>query len=123
MSSGNTKRKGPPGPLPPAKRGSGTREHQGVVEKCVTVYSRFIKYLYTYMGRPTNYCNECKGSYGSKQAHRAVCTRKTVSCTYPNLRSDGDDQPITLHCVDGYFKCIRCGKLLKKDQNMKVTSF
>jgi hypothetical protein len=67
--------------------------------------------------RSPKHCSECNRPYTSERSHRAVCTRKEVSCVYPDTNSG---QSVVLRRVDGYFKCIRCGKALKKDQNMKV---
>jgi ribosomal protein S26 len=40
---------------------------------------------------------------------------------YPDPNSDGQAERVVLHRgVDRYFKCLRCGKALMKDQNMKV---
>lgn len=122
MASTSRKRELSPSPetLPPAKRG--THEPQDVLGKCVTIHSRPVRAL-IYICRSSKYCNECNRSYSSERAHKTVCSRKEVSCIYPNLHSECDSQRITLHRVDGSFKCIRCGKLIKKDQNMKVMSF
>jgi len=70
--------------------------------------------------RPSKHCTDCGKSYTSERSHRAVCTRQEVSCVYPDPNSDGRGERVILHRVDGYFKCVRCGKALKKDQNMKV---
>lgn len=107
--------------LPPAKRGA--HEPQDVLGKCViSILLPFCPAL-IYMCRLTKHCNECNRSYSSVRAHKTVCTRKEVSCIYPKLHSGCDSQSITLHRVNGSFKCIRCGKLIMKDQNMKVMSF
>ena len=125
MASTSRKRELSPSPetLPPAKRG--THKPQDVLGKCVTIHSRSVCAL-IYICRSTKHCNECNRSYSSERSHKAVCTRKEVSCNYPNLHSESDSQcitSITLHRIDGSFKCIRCGKLIMKDQNMKVMSF
>jgi len=69
--------------------------------------------------RPSKHCSECNNSYTNERSHRAVCTRKEVSCIYPDPNSERG-RTVVLRRVDGYFKCFRCGKTLKKDQNMKV---
>ena len=66
-------------------------------------------------------CDECGGSYTSVQSHRALCTRKEVSCVFPDRSSESGIKSITLHRIDGYFKCIHCEKLIKKDENMRVS--
>ena len=122
MSSTSRKRELSPSPeaLPPPKRGN--HEPQDVHQKCVATHVLSVLAL-IYLCRSTKHCSECNRSYSSERAHKASCTRKEVSCIYPNLDPESDGQRITLHRVNGLFKCIRCGKLIRKDQNMKVMSF
>src|SRR5262245_45332308 len=79
--------------------------------------------MLTIIPRSSKHCTECNTSYSNERSHRAVCARKQVSCVYPNPNSDEGGLAITLHRVNGYFKCIRCEKEIKKDQNMKVCHF
>jgi hypothetical protein len=68
------------------------------------------------------HCEECGNSYTSAASHRAVCTRKKVTCVFRDPESEHGTKTIVLHRTDGYFKCIHCNKLIKKDENMKVGS-
>ena len=106
--------------LPPAKWG--THKLQDVLRKYVTIQFCSVCAL-IHIFRSTKHCIECNRLYSSARSHKAVCTRNEVPCIYPNLHSESDSHHITLHRVDGSFKCIHCGKLIKKVQNMKVTSF
>jgi hypothetical protein len=72
------------------------------------------------IARPILHCKECNNTYTSKKAHRMVCGRKKVTCLYPVSNTGQFREPIVLLREDGQFKCIRCGKRYKKDQNMKV---
>jgi hypothetical protein len=69
----------------------------------------------------SKYCNKCGNSYSNERSHLASCTRQEISCVYPDPNSDGRGKPVTLYRVDGHFKCIRCKKALKRDQNMMVS--
>ena len=70
------------------------------------------------------YCDDCKSSYTIDRVHWAVCGRKEVTCAYPDENSVlGVQQKVLRRDVDGYFKCFRCGKLIKKDQNIMVSCF
>jgi hypothetical protein len=67
-------------------------------------------------------CNQCNGYYSNEKSHKTLCTRQSVTCVYPALRPGGPAETIVLHRQEGVFHCVRCGKALKKDQNMKVRS-
>lgn len=123
MSSKNRKRKSTsssPEDLPSAKRQS--RKNCGELSpKCVTFRQVPISpCLELCVYRPSKHCSECNKSITSERSHRAVCSRKEVSCVYPDPKSEGRGLSVVLRRVDGHFKCIRCEKMLKKDQNMKV---
>jgi DNA-directed RNA polymerase subunit RPC12/RpoP len=117
MSSGKRKLTSP-SPEPegpsPAKR---VRSDQ--LGKCVfALFSVFLS-LKSFC-RPSKHCSTCGNSYTSERSHRAVCTRQEVPCVYPDPNSGGRGEQVVLRRVNGFFKCIRCGKELKKDQGMKV---
>lgn len=78
-----------------------------------------VQRLAKFLWRSSKHCKECNAFYTSERSHKAVCTRKAVSCIYPARKLGDDGFPTVLSRVDGYFKCIRCGKCIKKDQNMK----
>jgi hypothetical protein len=122
MSSNSRKRKSTspsPEDLPSAKRQS-HNNRRNLYGKCVYVPSSSYLCVSNGVYRSSKHCSECNSSYTSERSHRAVCTRKKVSCVYPDPNSEGRGRSVVLHRVDGYFKCIRCGKALKKDQGMKV---
>lgn len=122
MSSNSRKRKSTspsPGDPPSAKRQS-HNNRRDLFGKCVCVPSSSYLCVLNGVYRSSTYCSECNSSYMNERSHRAVCTRKEVSCVYPDPNSEGRGRSFVLRRVDGYFKCIRCGKPFKKDQNMKA---
>jgi hypothetical protein len=46
--------------------------------------------------RSPNHCSECNRPYTSERSHRAVGTRKTVSCVYPDTKSEGRSRSVVL---------------------------
>jgi hypothetical protein len=70
----------------------------------------------------TTHCEKCGGLYTSIASHRALCLRDKVTCVFRDPDSEHGVKTIVLKRINGHFKCIYCGKLIKKDDNMKVSS-
>jgi hypothetical protein len=68
------------------------------------------------------HCEECGGPYTSLASHHALCLRDKVTCVFRDPDSEHGVKTIVLDRINGQFQCIHCGKLIKKDDNMKVGS-
>jgi len=103
-------------------KGNPVNAKKAVVLKSKLFDSIFCRLLTPNCNRLEKHCDDCKSLYTTERVHWAVCGRKEVPCVYPDENSECGVQKIILHRgVDGHFKCIRCGKLIKKDQNMMVS--